>query len=56
MKAFIGQYFKTLEEAIKAYEEMGKYEKKAKSVCELKGNYFIVGNSTIEEFNIVRKK
>jgi len=55
MKAFIGKYYKTAEAAIKAYDELLEDRKKNQSICELNGSYFIVGNSTIEAFNGVKR-
>ena len=51
MKAFIGQYFTTLKGAEKAYAKLSKEMKKHKSIVQLEGNWFIVGNSTIDAFN-----
>ena len=51
MKTFIGKYYKTLKQAIIAYNKMAEDLKEHQSLCEIEGGYFIVGNDTIKAFN-----
>jgi hypothetical protein len=51
MKAFIGTYFKTAEQALMAFDKLSDEVKKNKVMCQLHGSYFIVGKSTRKAFN-----
>lgn len=48
MKAFIGQYFDSPEEAFKVYGKLSPEVRKLKSVVEYGGKVFIMGNTQIE--------
>ena len=52
MKAFIGRYYKTAEAAIEDYEKLSDGLKEMQSIVEVGNRYFIVGNSTINAFNV----
>jgi len=51
MKAFIGRYFTTLENALAYYSGLSKELQEHQSICETEGRYFIVSNEQIKKFN-----
>ena len=51
MKAFMGKYYTTAKEAVKAYYEMSDELQKTHAVCSLGNQWFIVSNSIRKAFN-----